>query len=285
MKIMLGRKEYRFSILAVLVYSCFSFVYVLMEFWGMDISVIKDANQSVGYSQLHRLWFFFSMVYPFLIVLPFSTSYLDDYQNRLLPVYLSRSSRQAYYLSKLLASFLGTSMVIAIPFLLNLLLCNLFLPHNHNTWFGEYQMGNFYRQLLGTNLLYTTSDTELPFLKLYLYSPFLYNLLYLFFFSLFSGLLGALVLGFSFWWKKHKIALFVPVFLVMQLLQVYDAWSLSDAIENGSRYRNFNILDYVVPSVSKGRAPSFLLVVLVVMAAVLVCSVIYALKEDLRSIQ
>lgn len=283
--IMLKRKEYKVAFLLVLAYACLNFVYVLTEFRGMDLSVIKDANQSVCYSDLNRLWFFFSYLYPFLVVLPFSTSYIDDERNQILPIYLSRSSRKDYYLSKLLACFIGTATVIGIPFLFNLLICNIFLPHNHNVWIGEYQLNNFYRSLLGINIAYETSYPEISFWKLFLYCPFLYNLWYLVLLSLFSGLLGTFVLSLSFWLKKNKIILFLPIYVIMQVSQIYDGRRLSDAIQNGSRYTNFSIMEYIVPSITVGKSPFFILTVLVGFIFVIVCSTTYAIKEDLRSIQ
>jgi len=283
--IMQKMTKYKFAFLITLAYACFSFCYILTEFSGVDISIIKDANQAVCYSQLNRLWFFFSIIYPFLIVLPFSTSYIDDYRNQLLPVYISRSSRKDYYVSKLIAAFVGTAVIIAVPFLLNLILCNVFLPHNYNTWFAEYQMGDYYRGLLGTNLLYHTAYHELPFLKVYLFSPLFYNIMYLLFFSLFSGLLGSFVLSLSFWARKSKIMLFVPTFIIIQLMQVYDAWTRSGAIDSGKTYTNTNILEYVIPSLIKGRSPLFILAIIGLFTAILVCSTAYAVREDIRSLQ
>lgn len=83
-------KEYQAAFLVMLAYAVFSFVSTLIESSGMDISVIKDVNQSVCYSQNSRLWFFFALAYPFLIVLPFAASYVDDYKNQLLPVFWER---------------------------------------------------------------------------------------------------------------------------------------------------------------------------------------------------
>ena len=144
------RREFQIAFAIACAYACFAFIYTLLEFRNTDISLIKDANQSVCFSQFNELWFFFSLIYPFLIVLPCATSFVEDYRNRLLPAYISRTSKRIYYLSKLFACLFSTALVIFIPFLMNIVLCNAFLPHNGNTWFGEYQMDNYCQQLLGT---------------------------------------------------------------------------------------------------------------------------------------
>ena len=282
---MFTKKEFKVAAVIALFYSCFAFAFTLTEFSGIDISKIKDANQLVCFSQSNRLWFFFSLLYPFLLVLPFSTSYIDDYKNQLLPVYISRTSRTIYYVSKLVASFFGTFLIIAVPFFINLILCNVFLPHNQNTWLGEYQMGNYFRQLLGTNILYQTSYTKMPFLKIFLYSPFLYNFIYLLIFAAFSGLLASFTLSLSFLYKKSKLFLFIPVFATLQLFRVYDSDLFSRSIEGGQTYVNFDILDYVVPTLLKGQDYAFFakLVFIIFLAIVTLC--IYGIKSDLKSLQ
>ncbi len=288
LKIMLKRKEFKCAMLIMLAYACAAFLFVLKGYWGMDISLIKDANQAVCFSRQSNLWSFFSYMYPFLVVLPFSTAYIDDYNNQFLPVYFSRSSRRSYYISKLLAGFIGTALVIAIPCFINLILCNIFLPHNDNTWLGEYQMENFYRQLLGTNLLYDRTPlahAEMPFLKIYLLSPFLYNVVFLIIFSVFSGFLGAFILSLSFGFKKYKIVLFIPLFVLLELSRVFDGHMLSSAMEKGIFYSNYNILDYVVPTFFKGQNFLFFGGVILVMAGIIICFTVYGIKNDIKSIQ
>lgn len=284
-RIMFRRKEFKCAVFVTLAYSCIAFSFVLMESRGIDLSQIKDANQSICFSQLNRLWFFFSLLYPFLVVLPFSTSFVDDYKNHILPMYFSRVSKVDYYLSKLFACFLGTTLVIFIPFLLNLILCNAFLPHNHNTWFGEYAMGNYYRRLLGTNILYNTAHCEMPFLKVYLKSPFIYNMLYLVLFSLFSGLLGSLVLSLSFFYKMKKITMYLPLFVMIQFMGVYDAYRFSSSLETGLPYTNYNILNYIVPTVSKGHNYAYWGIVILIIVWLIIISTLYAIKNDLKNLQ
>lgn len=75
------KKEFKVAAVIALFYSCFAFAFTLTEFSGIDISKIKDANQLVCFSQSNRLWFFFSLLYPFLLVLPFSTSLDSHFQD------------------------------------------------------------------------------------------------------------------------------------------------------------------------------------------------------------
>lgn len=280
------RKEFIFALWAMTGYACAAFLYVLVKYWGMDVSMMKDANQSVCYSQMNGLWGMFSFLYPFLVVLPFATSYIDDYKNKLLVVYFSKASRRVYFLSKILAVFMGTALVIAIPCVLNLILCNLFLPHNYNTWMGEYQSESFYQAVTGTNHLYETAYRGILLPDLFLRSPLLYNIVYLLIFSSFSGLLGAFVLSLSFWLRKRKTILFLPLFFIISILDTINIKWLYMAIEGKKSYVDVAVLDYVVPSFSNGGMnPVFICSVIVILFGFMIVSTVHATKEDLASIQ
>lgn len=286
LKVMRKRKEFIFALWAMTGYACAAFLYVLVKYWGMDVSMMKDANQSVCYSQMNGLWGMFSFLYPFLVVLPFATSYIDDYKNKLLVVYFSKASRRVYFLSKILAAFMGTALVIAIPCVLNLILCNLFLPHNYNTWMGEYQSESFYQAVTGTNHLYETAYRGILLPDLFLRSPLLYNIVYLLIFSSFSGLLGAFVLSLSFWLRKRKTILFLPLFFIISILDTINIKWLYMAIEGKKSYVDVAVLDYVVPSFSNGGMnPVFICSVIVILFGFMIVSTVHATKEDLASIQ
>lgn len=292
LKTMLVRKEFRFAFFILLIFSCYAFLFALSDvrdlervFGVEDLSVMFDANQVVCFAVYSRLWNGFAMAYPFLLVLPFATSYVDDYKSQLLPAYLSRCSRSHYYISKVVVCFIGTAIVFAIPFLINLILCNAFCPHNNHTVYGEYLQGNYYRTLLGTNLLYQVDYPEIPFLRVYLYSPFVYNLLCIMLFSAFSGLLAAAVMSISFLLRKSRLLLFVPIFAVNKLLQTYDIRALNSAVESGGKYTNYDLMDYLLPTLFHGQDPRFLAVVLAVLAAVIISFTLYGIKHDMASLQ
>lgn len=282
---MVRQKEFLFAFFVSTLYACIAFILALYSASQQDLSMIFDASQFICYGTSFGAWGYFKAILPFLVVLPFATSYIDDYNNHLLPAYVSRVSRGVYFSSKAIACFLGTAIVIFIPFLLNFLLCNIFLPHNTNFTFGEYQRTNYFRTLLGTNLIYETAYPTIPFLDIYLVSPQLYNFLYLFLLSGFAGLLGSFILSISFIWPRSKVLLFVPVFLIQRGLLEYDAGELSRAIKHGSIYINWDLIDYVIPSISKGKSPYLIGAVIVILMLFIIVANCYATRRDLRSLQ
>ena len=208
LKIMRVSREFRVALLIASLYAVYAFVFYALEARKEDIFRVLDANEYVCFSPNNGLWNMYLMVYPFLVVMPFATSYISDYKNRLMVIYASRVSRRNYYLSKLVASFIGSALVVAIPFLLNLLLCNIFFPHNLNYW-SIYPTRNYYGRLFGLTFAYEHISSQIPFLGVLLSSPVLYGVLYIFLFSFISGLLGMLAMAISFVIKRFKIILYI----------------------------------------------------------------------------
>lgn len=280
--IMLKGKGFKCAMGICLVYCCGAFLFSYVEFAGFDLSLLKDATQSVCFTKFNSLWEYFALFYPFLVALPFGTSYIEDRKNRLASVYVTRSSWRDYLLGKLLAAFSGTMSIIAFSSAVNLLLCLIFFPHNNNTWFGEYQMENYYRMLLGTNILYNTPYTKMPFLSIYLKSPLLYTILYDLIFSAFSGLVATFALSITFIFSKHKFVAFLPLFIIFRLSGVIDTYFFSRAIEQGDIYTSYDIFNYIIPTLSKGQSFRFIGIFVVIILLIIVLFTLVTIKRNQR---
>ena len=285
LKIMRVSREFRVALLISSLYAVYAFVFYALEASKEDIFHVLDANEYVCFSPVNGLWNMFLMVYPFLVVMPFATSYISDYKNRLIVIYASRVSRRNYYVSKLVAAFVGSALVVAIPFLLNLLLCNIFLPHNLNLW-TIYPMRNYYGRLLGLTFAYKHISSQIPFLGVLLRSPILYGVLYIFLFSFISGLLGMLAMAISFVIKRFKIILYVPIYVFIQILSNLDMVILNAAIDGKETYVSYNFLDYFIPHNNWGGfSLGVILAELGVMLLIIFLCFCYAIHDDIRSVQ
>lgn len=283
-KVMFSSKEFYAAFLGVFAFACIAFVYEMILSWSLDVLHLKDANQIVCFSFSSGIWPYFTIIYPIVLVVPFAMSYLDDYENRMIDIYTSFTSKGCYIISKLVAAFSANIIVFGVPLFVNLILCNTFFPHNYNTWLGEYQTGNYYRNLLGTNIIYTTKYPRIPFMQLYLNSTFLYNLFYIIIFSLVSGLLGMLIMSISFIIRR-RACLFALSFVIVQGLRFLDNYLLSRAMMGDYCYTNVDILSYITPSMTHGQSPflggAFVLVI--IMVVVLLTH--NMIKRDLIDIQ
>lgn len=281
--VMLHKKEFLVAFCAAMAFCVISFAYevhVSLQFCGADLGKVVSADSIFAGNASSGMWYFFQYLFPFLIVLPHSISYIQDIDCGALPLLTTRGGRKRYVFSKLVVCFLGNMVIILIPFLLNLLLCHVALPVNENSARWIYGCGNYDGILLGTNHSFQTDYGALPFLRLFLYSPTLYNVLYILILSLASGITGVFVLCLSFFFCKQKAPLFLPVFLMVLGSSVLNVYCLSRAIGDASyKYVNYNLMDYFAAFGYRGQSPYYILSV----AAVLLVFCAFAVRHVLRA--
>lgn len=256
MLLMLNRNGFKISFSIVLVYCLGSYVSNVADCIKVDVSYMYSANALYAGNGWSNYWGMFKVIFPFIVVFPFAFSYIDDLRINVNPYYMRRMGRATYFKTKMVTSFIGGVLIILIPFFINLILCNITFPHNNNTYFGEYNRENYINSLLGTNIDISTKYKQLPFLKLYLLSPFLYNLFYIIVMSLFAGVWSMFSLSCSFFINKVKILLFLPNYLILYFGRLYDAVSY-----NSKQYINFDLMSYVAVDDFYGHSPVLFLVV------------------------
>lgn len=214
---MVRSREYRVALLLSSLCVCAAFLYEANAASALDRSQILSASEvACGYG-LSYGWGLFSALWPFLVVLPFATSFISDRKEQCIAPAVTRSSYPAYFRGKLLASAIGSATVVLLPMLLNLALCYLVFPVNHNLILSGYEDHMYPIILLGQNKMYRSVSDGYPFLRLYLFSPLLHQLLYLFLLGGFSGLCGAAVAALSFRLPRWKLTLFLPLYAVLVL--------------------------------------------------------------------
>lgn len=190
----------------------------------------------------------FSTIYPFLLVVPFATSVLDDVSKRTCTGIFLRGDRKSYVIGKYIAVFAGNFLIIFIPFLLNLLLCFGIYGSNARTPFGERRLGNLDNMLYGTRKAYHTLSNKLLFADIFDKNPFLFYFLYLLLLAFLTGMLGVFVMSVSMWMRRYKIFLFLPVYILMRIGSTYTSMSLNRALANPNRtFVNLNLTDYAAP--------------------------------------
>lgn len=282
--VMLHKKEFSVAFCAAIIFCVISLIQstnTALRYCGTDLSEVVSANSIYAGNANSGLWYSFMYLFPFLVVLPHSLSYIQDVECGILPLLITRGNRKRYLFSKLSACFFGNVVIILIPFLLNLLLCHIAFPVNENSSRWYYGVLDYSGILLGTNNLFQTDYGALPFLRLFLYSPTLYNVLYILILSFASGVFGVFVLCLSFFFRKQKAPLFLPVFLMVLGSSVLNSYCLNRAIcDAGYRYVNYNLMDYFAAFGYRGQSPYYILGIVAVLLVFCTFAVHHALHAD-----
>lgn len=309
LKKMIRSLQYRVAFLISSVCVCLA---LFLEVWknrGVDRFAVVSASEAVCGYGLSYGWKIFSAIWPFLIVLACSTSYVSEKKNRCVSVILVRTNWKSYLRGKLAVSAIGSMSVVLIPLLLNMLLCYFIFPNNLNLSWGAYEDNMYEISLLGENLFYSSVNPQYLFLNIYLESPVLYQLLYFLILGVFSGICGAFVMAISFVFSGNIMILFLPIYLIcvgtMQLNSLFFARILNivngniESTENVSqsianaeriqeqtaRYLDLYLMDYLASMTSSSCSMLYLLIWALILSVIIVLLYFYASHRELNAQQ
>lgn len=262
MRVMLHKKEFACAMCFMMVFCVISMMFAVAECRENYLLYSVSANIKFIGSTYSPLWSIFTYVFSFLIVIPHSMSYIGDLDTGICPYIFVRSSRGKYYFSKISAAFLGNMLIIAIPFLFNLLLCMIALTTEPNYSFGFYGLSGFSSMVLGQGYIFQAENLAFPLAEIFVRFPGVYCLLYILFISFNAGLFGVFLLCLSFLLRKNRALLFLPVYLFMLITSVISSNQLTAAINDPSIvFTNYNFMDYLGCFGYVGQSPAFLLTV------------------------
>ncbi len=191
---------------------CFSIKCI--ECYGMDIISVPSAYQQFFANVRSNDSFvaIFSVASPFLISAAFSDSFVTECNNLFVPICLIREGKNKYYFSKLIAVFLCGAFVMAIPQLINMLLCVIAFPTESTymyTW-DLWQADIYTVDMAGSWFL---------FKNLYILSPYLYFLVFTAISAVLSGIIAVISFEISFF-VRNKIFVTSFMFILINLSNI-----------------------------------------------------------------
>ncbi len=266
--LMINKFSFKLAFTIIMLYNIVSYLSDSVKYIGSDIINIYSASFIFSGNDYAPYWNIFEALFPFLVVFPFAFSYLDDLYSGIIAYQLSRFDVFKYYTSKLIAGFIGGFFIILIPFFVNIILCYLTFRENYHTPWGPYNLVSYFEELSGSNVYINTDFVGQPLLRVYLFSPFLNNALYILILSFFSGVLSMFSVACSFFLTKHKMILFLPVYTVFLLGTIIDL--VFRANMDKVPYINFRWMTYSSFNSSAGRY--YLVFTVLVMILILFCA-------------
>ena len=158
---------------------------------------------------------YLEMLFPFLALLPFSFSYLNDRKLGITDIYISNGGIRKYYIAKQCACFAVTFLVFFIPIFVHLVQVYLTFPADGAVVTELMTTETSYNHFLNTSGTDTGSGLRALLLQLLVQHPFLYDLLYTVLYSAYAGLVGMFGLSVSYFLKqKLQLLLFLPYLLL-----------------------------------------------------------------------
>lgn len=211
---LLRQKEAVFTFCVLMLLVLANFVDNCQEYQGFDVMALAHTTK-MGLLSFNRMGYkadlsmIFIQLYPLLVVCPAGFVLAKERGTQEHVLMITRMGSGTYYFSKLLSAFVVTAVVFAVPFLAEIAL--------HVIAFSTRPMGDL------TNWSYYSEEyielvRNYTFSDLFVRSPYLYAVVKVLMFGLFSGLLGAFGVAVSALYRvKYRITVFLPTFLLLNL--------------------------------------------------------------------
>lgn len=211
---LLRQKEAVFTFCVLMLLVLANFVDNCQEYQGFDVMALAHTTK-MGLLSFNRMGYkadlsmIFIQLYPLLVVCPAGFVLAKERGTQEHILMITRMGSGTYYFSKLLSAFVVTAVVFAVPFLAEIAL--------HVIAFSTRPMGDL------TNWSYYSEEyielvRNYTFSDLFVRSPYLYAVVKVLLFGLFSGLLGAFGVAVSALYRvKYRITVFLPTFLLLNL--------------------------------------------------------------------
>lgn len=267
---LLRQKEAVFTFCVLLLLVLVNFIDNCREYQGFDVMALAHTTK-LGLLSFNRMGYkadlsiMFLQLYPLLVVCPAGFILAKERGTQEHVLMITRMGSGVYYFSKLLSAFVVTAVVFTLPFLMEIAL--------HVIAFSTKPMGD-----LSNWSYYSEEYMELVrgymFSELFIRSPYLYAVVKVLLFGLFSGLMGTFGVAVSALYRvKFRITVFLPAFLLLNL-SVY-ATTIFGEIEESLAWYQFVMLH----EETKGNIPVFLVAVVLVVA-VSVGATFWAARRD-----
>lgn len=275
LKLMCNKKGFQLAFALNLCFALGTYLFNVFVACGKDVSTIISPSAAFMLLDTNEFFNMYITLVLFLVVLPFAMSYVTDKSNIVLPALQIRSGVRIYYTSKAIACFVGGVAAFLIPAMINLFLNEITFPESGITFVGDLYGWNYDADIVGTNVMIPTKWTGIWFLKIFMKAPALYNIMVALIFSLAMGIFSVFIYSVSFYLTKHKILLFLPLYVVVSVCNTFEL-----LLENKYPFTCYKILYYITGNTMYGKNPMFMYTFFAVMGIVTVVLIEKQIQKD-----
>lgn len=231
-KLLLNQKGAKICLIIIMAFVVFHFLSNVVFYRGYDL---MDMYHSMNLLMLSEdgggaIKYFFLQIFPFLVILPGSFSYLKDKQTGMNIFWENRQGRSNYYMTRLIAVFLVTFFVFFVPLLLEIILNCISFP---------FQATGNLMELDAYHASYADYVSKFLWKGLFIKAPYLYAVIMNLCVAVTAGVLSMLAFSISLLFKiRYKVILFFPIYLILMGLVLLEKAMLWLGV-------SFNYFDYL----------------------------------------
>ena len=281
---MILSKEFLAAILINSAVVCYTLIFEANRTRKLDKVLTTTAGEASVIFGESIGWSLFSILWPFLVVLPCATSFIQEKKDGCVGTIVMRDGWDHYLKGKLIASAIGTAIAVGVPVLLNLISAFIIFPDNLNSVY-TYQGINWVNLFSGENRGMISAASSFFMIRLYFMNHFLYYFLYCIILAAFSGLCAAAVTAFSFRFSKSKIVLFIPLYAFVSSMMMLSPFTFQSALAGRNVFCEPSIVEYLSAFGSRDASPVYFLLICVFLILIVIGFLNWAKKNPLSMIQ
>lgn len=208
---------------------------------------------------------------------------MNEYKSGVIMYIQARNNRKHYYYAQMLTCFVGTCIIIIVPFLINILMNSIIFSNTGSdealgSQYGRY-MQSWSEHLFGKGYYRSTLCKELILCHIHIDYPVLYNIIFSIMAGLILGVIAMFFYGISLVVKKGSVWVLLISYLTFQIFEVLDRiWEERQLF---GVYVDVNVFDYICAGLPiYGRV--YLIMAFILLAMLVVsCGIInYRAKHD-----
>lgn len=258
------------SFCVLLALALWSFTGNVLEFQGTDVIEMYHPacllTLSAGRAYYNGNYaILLVQIYPVLVVCPAGFLLVSEKHRKEDALLVSRIGAVPYYITTALSAFFVTMFVFTVPFFIELVLNCISFPTDATGIFAN--DGNKYSEI------YKETIQNYLFPDLHSWNCYVYAIVCILLFGVFSGVLGMFTVALSAIWNvSYKVLLFLPVFVLLNISVYLSAYV---SLPVSTRW-----YDYVFLFNDRAKQPWLLVAFLLVLCAVSAVCVWYQSRRD-----
>lgn len=168
--------------------------------YNPDFPLFSLYGAWLGGETLSLAYTVFYMLIPIGAALPYAWSYHIERKSGYLKCVFTRIDKKQYFLAKTISVFLSGSLVILIPFVINIMMTSAYIPY-YNTWAGYVFYNRVYFGTMWADIFYI--------------DPALHMFLFVVLSAIYGGIFALLSFAVSIYMRNAAAALFLPFVITL----------------------------------------------------------------------